>query len=142
MRYFTNEGFLDLPDNWHDRSVNVLLPTIPDVPGCNLVLTRDDLPYGAEFSDYINVQKAKFKRELIDLQMHVDQSCEVDGRVAHYLEFNWQNDRMRVYQLALIVLDAPAVLTFTYTSPGQLPAHIRDAVGHAVINFRFRQKDD
>lgn len=139
MRYLMNEGYLELPGNWRDRTVHALLPAIPEVVGSNLVLTRDELPYGAEFADYVDVQKSRFKRELTDLQMQHDSACSVDARPGHCLEFNWKQESQVMYQLALIILDAPAILTLTYTSPGQLPEQVRQDMTAAMIGFKFHR---
>ncbi|MFM0738148.1 DUF1795 domain-containing protein [Paraburkholderia xenovorans] len=142
MRYLMNEGYLDLPGNWHDRTVHALLPAIPEVTGSNLVLTRDDLPYGSEFADYVDVQKSRFRRELTDLQMQYDAPCRVDERPGHSLAFTWRRDGLPVHHLALIILDAPTVLTLTYTSPGQLPPQVRRDIVAALSGFRFHRREN
>jgi hypothetical protein len=140
MRYSLNEGYLELPGQWLDRSVNALLPALAEVTGSNLVLTRDELPYGTEFADYLKVQQAKYKRELNDLQMQREEMGTLDGRACLFLEFTWNNDGLTIHQLATIVLDSPLVLTFTFTSPGQLPEQVRQDVGAALAGFRFHPK--
>lgn len=64
MQYLINEGHFSLPGNWQDNTMNILTPVLSDIAGANLVVTREILPEGAEFSDYLAVQKKKFRTEL------------------------------------------------------------------------------
>lgn len=139
MRYSVNEGHLELPGQWLDRSVNALLPAMAEVTGSNLVLTRDELPYGVEFADYVDVQRAKYRKELSGLQMQRDEPGVLDGRPCQFLAFTWNKDDLLIHQMAVIVLDAPLVLALTYTSPGRLPDGVRDVIGAALASFRFHR---
>jgi hypothetical protein len=139
MRYSLNEGYLELPGQWLDRSVNALLPAMAEVTGSNLVLTRDELPYGVPFADYVEVQKAKYRNELVGLQVQRDEAGELDGRPCHFFDFTWRKDDLPIHQMAVIVLDAPLVLALTYTSPGQLPGHVRETIGAALASFTFHR---
>ncbi|EJV4023771.1 DcrB-related protein, partial [Salmonella enterica] len=56
MQYLINEGHFSLPGNWQDNTMNILTPVLSDIAGANLVVTREILPEGAEFSDYLAVQ--------------------------------------------------------------------------------------
>lgn len=60
MQYLINEGHFTLPGHWQDSSMNILTPALSAVAGANLVVTREILPDGAQFSDYLAVQKRNF----------------------------------------------------------------------------------
>lgn len=82
MQYLINEGHFSLPGNWQDNTMNILTPVLSDIAGANLVVTREILPEGAEFSDYLAVQKKKFRTELKAMTFTVEESCHVEERPA------------------------------------------------------------
>ena len=141
MSYTVNEGILPLPGSWQDQSMNVLMPVLSDVQGANLLISRDLLPAGAPFSDYLATQKKKFKRELNNFKSTLEQPCRIDGREAEYWEFNWKQESIVIWQLILVVLNGSQVLTLTYTSPTTLPDETKETVRSAMLLFKFRSPD-
>lgn len=142
MSYVINEGILPLPGNWQDQSMNVLMPYLSDVQGVNLVVTRDMLPSGSVFSDYLSTQKKKFRQELPEFLLSFHQSCQIDGREAEYMEFSWKNQDVIVYQLALVIQNDCQVISLTYTSPKQLPDDNKSQMRSTLHQFRFRLPSD
>ena len=57
MQYLINEGHFTLPGNWQGSSMNILTPVLSAIAGANVVVTREILPDGALFDDYLVVQK-------------------------------------------------------------------------------------
>ncbi|NEN48900.1 DcrB-related protein, partial [Escherichia coli] len=53
MQYLINEGHFTLPGNWQDSSMNILTPVLSAIAGANVVVTREILPDGALFDDYL-----------------------------------------------------------------------------------------
>ncbi len=142
MSYIVNEGILPLPGNWQDQSMNVLMPVLSDIQGTNLVLTRDILPAGSVFPDYLSTQRKKFRQELPDFTLSLQQSCQIDGREAEYMEFNWKNQDVTVYQLALVIQNNSQVISLTYTSPKQMPDDNRNQMRNTLHQFRFTQSSE
>ena len=142
MIYTTNEGYFTLHGNWQDQSMNVLMPVLSDIQGVNLVLTRDILPAGSLFSDYMSTQKKKFRQELPDFTLSLQQSCQIDDREAEYLEFSWKNQDVTVYQIALVIQNETQVISLTYTSPKQMPDDNKEQMRHALLQFRFTQPSE
>lgn len=91
MQYLINEGHFTLPGNWQDSSMNILTPVLSAIAGANVVVTREILPDGALFDDYLVVQKKKFRTELSKMVFTVEERCHVQERPAEYWEFSWDN---------------------------------------------------
>lgn len=137
MQYLINEGHFSLPGNWQDSTMNILTPVLSDVAGANLVVTRENLPEGAEFSDYLAVQKKKFRTELKAMTFTVEEPCHVEERPAEYWEFSWNNNGITIQQLLLVMLNGRQVLTLTYSSTQALAEEDRKAMQGALLHFRF-----
>jgi hypothetical protein len=117
--------------------MNILTPVLSDVAGANLVVTRENLPEGAEFSDYLAVQKKKFRTELKAMTFTVEEPCHVEERPAEYWEFSWNNNGITIQQLLLVMLNGRQVLTLTYSSTQALAEEDRKAMQGALLHFRF-----
>ncbi|CAH6140213.1 DcrB-related protein [Citrobacter koseri] len=142
MQYLINEGHFSLPGNWQDNTMNILTPVLSDIAGANLVVTRENLPEGAEFSDYLAVQKKKFRTELKAMAFTVEEACHVEERPAEYWEFSWNNNGITIQQLLLVMLNGRQVLTLTYSSTQALAEEDRKAMRGTLLHFRFGMPQD
>ncbi|EAU5901937.1 DUF1795 domain-containing protein [Salmonella enterica] len=142
MQYLINEGHFSLPGNWQDNTMNILTPVLSDIAGANLVVTREILPEGAEFSDYLAVQKKKFRTELKAMTFTVEESCYVEERPAEYWEFSWNNNGITIQQLLLVILNGRQVLTLTYSSTQALAEEDRKTMRGTLLHFRFGMPQD
>lgn len=138
MKYFFQEGELELTGLWQDKSMNVLMPVMSEVAGANLVITRDSLPEEAELSDYLAVQKKKFRRELLEVKFTEERPCQVENHPAEYWEFSWKMKGTFIAQLMLIVRHGRQILSLAYTAPGGMPEEERQAMRKTLLTFRFR----
>lgn len=137
MQYLINEGHFTLPGNWQDSSMNILTPVLSAVAGANVVVTREILPDGAQFGDYLAVQKKKFRTELAKMAFTVEERCHVQERAAEYWEFSWDNKGVTIQQLLLVILNDRQILTLTYSSTQALPEEERKAMRETLLNFSF-----
>lgn len=133
MQYLINEGHFTLPGNWQGSSMNILTPVLSAIAGANVVVTREILPDGALFDDYLVVQKKKFRTELSKMVFTVEERCHVQERPAEYWEFSWDNKGVMIQQLLLVILNERQVLTLTYSSTQALAEE--DA--GSIIEFLF-----
>lgn len=137
MDYQMHEGRLTLDETWQDQSVNVLVPTQVAQKGVNLVVARDAMPAGMTLPDYLNQQKANFKKELSEFELTADSPGSVDHRPAHFLEFSWNNNGRLLQQMMVVVQDKDRILSLTGTIPGGGDKHIRGVLLAAMISFKF-----
>ncbi|MGO0365574.1 DcrB-related protein [Escherichia coli] len=142
MQYLINEGHFTLPGNWQGSSMNILTPVLSAIAGANVVVTREILPDGALFDDYLVVQKKKFRTELSKMVFTVEERCHVQERPAEYWEFSWDNKGVMIQQLLLVILNERQVLTLTYSSTQALAEEDRKAMRGVLLNFCFGMPQD
>jgi hypothetical protein len=137
MFYQIQEGHFTLEGEWRDRSVNMLAAQHLAVKGANLTITREPLPAGVEFDDYLSEQKVILIKELSGIRMHRDIADIQDGHPARYMEFSWDNQGNEMHQALLVVHHGGSVLNLTATMPGKLDESVREALLIAMKSFRF-----
>ena len=71
--------------------MNILTPVLSAVAGANVVVTREILPEGAQFDDYLAVQKRNSVPNCRKMVFTVEERCHVQERPAEYWEFSWDN---------------------------------------------------
>lgn len=87
MIFQMQEGYLTLAiGEWQDRTVNMLAANHLPAKGANLVVTREPLPEGVSFTDYLANQKSVLAKELPGFKLLTDNSDNMNGQPAHYLE--------------------------------------------------------
>jgi hypothetical protein len=119
MIYQMQEGYLALAGPWQDQSVNVLVPEETLAKGSNLVVSRDVLPKGAEFPDYLATQRKTFAKELPDFQSLADAEATLAGQPARFFEFTWSSQGGPLHQMVFVVPLGERILNLTGTLPGQ-----------------------
>lgn len=138
--YRIAEGTLSLNSVWHDQSINVLLPQESQVQGSNLVISRDRLPLGMTFQDYVVQQRQNFGAQLADFEMISDTAGSIGGREAQLMEMSWRTDGKPVHQIMAMVLhEQNRVLTFTGSIPGGPDEETRKALISAIMSFTFAE---
>ncbi|MCQ5003377.1 DUF1795 domain-containing protein, partial [Escherichia coli] len=70
-----------------------------------VVVTREILPDGAQFDDYLSLQKKKFRTELSKMVFTFEERCHVQERPAEYWEFRWDKKGVMIQQLLLVILN-------------------------------------
>jgi len=117
MFYQIQEGSVELPGEWQDRSVNVLIPQDTNSKGANLVISRDSVPRGLPFADYLQQQRKILARELPDFQVQLDAAGADGQRPVHNLEFTWTNQGKAMRQLMTLIGCGDSVLSLTASIP-------------------------
>ena len=137
MIYQMQEGYLTLDGEWQDRSVNMLAAQHLAVKGANLVVTREALPAGLEFTEYMSQQKNMLAKELAGFKLLGDCVETVEDLPAHILEFTWDNQGGAMYQMISVINVEDGVLNLTATLPGGPDDAAREAMLAAMKSFRF-----
>ena len=137
MIYQMQEGYFTLEGEWQDRSVNMLAAQHLATKGANLVVTREALPSGLEFKEYISQQKNTLAKELAGFKLFGDSEETVEDLPAHILEFTWDNQGNAMYQMISVINVEDGVLNLTATLPGSPDEATREAMVVAMRSFRF-----
>lgn len=137
--YRVNEGTFDLPATWLDRSVNILASDMTAF-GISLTITRDNIPWGVSFAEYMNDQAEKAASGLTDFELIGRQDLFVDGMSAHEIEATWSRKGTPVHLLSTTLHLGPKAMIISssvdnYMSEGQ-KAEMRRIIG----TFRFARE--
>lgn len=138
MIYQMQEGYFTLEGGeWQDRSINLLAAMHLPAKGANLTVTREPLPPGVEFADYIANQKKTIEKELSGFKSVADTPDSIDQTPAHYLEFNWNHQGNVTHQMVLVINVNGGILNLTATIPGGLDETTHEALLCVMRGFRF-----
>ena len=137
MLYQMQEGYLTLGEgDWQDRSVHMLAANHLPAKGANLVVTREALPPGVAFADYLSTQKSELAKALSSFKLLADTADFINETPAHFLEFSWDNQGNAMHQMICIMHDNGNVLNLTATVPGAIDAATRTALLTAMKSFK------
>ena len=136
MIFQMQEGYLTLGEGeWQDRSVNMLAANHLPAKGSNLVITREALPDGVSFDDYISNQKSSLTKELASFTLLADKADSINELPAHYLEFTWNNQGTAMHQIIMILNNNRNMLNLTATVPGTIDETTRNELYAAMKSF-------
>ena len=137
MQYQMQEGYLTLGEgDWQDRTVNMLAANHLPAKGANLVITREQLPPGVSFADYVQHQKAILAKELNSFALLNDTPDIINELPAHFLEFTWDNQGTAMHQMICVLHNNENVLNLTVTVPGAIDETSRSALLSAMKSFK------
>jgi hypothetical protein len=141
--FLFNEGALELPEGWEDRSVLALsFPAGSKKPEASFAITRDAAAAGQPtLAAYVDRQMVDLGRSLTRFDL-VERAREMlDGEPAERLEFTWRSpDGATVRQRQTIVrLENGWALTLTCTTQESRFAQYQPAFEKLIRTFRFRK---
>jgi hypothetical protein len=132
------EGTLDVPDTWHNQSINVFTAQAPGAPGLSITINRDRLAFQSTLTDYAQAQSTKLAQQLKGYELIEQLELELDGRPAHQYEFAWHTDDMGpVHQIVLCVAEGQAVLNMAATFGGRMSEAQAAHAKRVLHSFKF-----
>ena len=137
LLYQMHEGYLSLEGDWQDQTSNVLVPQGMDTTGVNLVVSRDIMPMGMMFEDYMRQQKNNFRKELPGFVIEEDSAIEIDGTPARFLEFTWKYQGRKLRQVICVMHIEEKILSLTGSIPGGEDEKARESLLNAIKSFKF-----
>lgn len=117
--YRINEGTIDLPESWQDRSINVISSSLTG-PGATMTITRDDVPWGMAFGEYVDDQAKQAAQALKNFETLGRRDLVVDKSAAIEIECRWVAAQGKVHQLITTVQDEAKVLVLTASIGGEM----------------------
>ncbi|MCM3755769.1 DcrB-related protein, partial [Bacillus licheniformis] len=64
--YQMQEGTLALPVEWQDKTMNVFVSAATGTEGVSFVITRERLPWGMKFAEYVSSEIRKVAKQVPD----------------------------------------------------------------------------
>ena len=133
--YRINEGTFDLPQTWRDRTVNIIASDNSPFQVA-MSVTRDDLPWGLAFAEYLEDQLARAEKALTGYDLIGRRDLLIDGIGAHEFEATWQRDAAPVHMLTTILDMGPKAMIVTVSVEGRMSEGQRHEMRRIVESFR------
>lgn len=139
--FVMNECSIDLPAEWHDQTINVISSNSPMAPGMTITVTRDNLPFGMSFDEYLEDQVTQVSKSMIDFKLIGRKSVNLDGVQAAELECNWLAKDVRMHQI-IYMMPTPQgkAMVITASMPGSMTESQGNHVRRMVQTVKFRRK--
>lgn len=134
--YHLDEGMLDLPSGFQDKSQNILQWPLPR-GACTIVIERAPLPSGWSFSEAVHRQSKREAKSVLGYAEKAALALELDIPAATRC-FVGRLDGELVYHHRLFVDRAPSVLVMTARGPHAMRRHIDDIFAQAAMTLRLR----
>jgi hypothetical protein len=139
--FHMDEGVLDIPAHWSDRTINVLMSSKGDSSDFSLVVSRDDLE-GREFRTYLAGQLKALSKQLPSFRLLGDEESTVGGLPALEARMTWSSDRGTMYQHQAYVPYYDKVLIFTATTHLRLAADCDATLAHVLSTAQLRRREE
>lgn len=143
--YTFNDGSLELPGGWEDRSVIALsFPSGAAKPEASFAITRDRTAAAdASLASYVDRQLVDMAKTCPRFELARRERISLDGENAEAMEFSWRSpDGSFVRQTqTILLLKSGAALTLTGTAPASRFPEYADLFQNLVRTFRVRRED-
>lgn len=123
--YRLQEADLDIPDSWHDQSINIFkLPAVGGAKEASFVISRDPSRGDTPFDDYVAQQLASAEQQLPGFNLIKRWDFFLHGYAAVLLDYSWQREG-RELMLRQVFIDRQPVglITTLTTTPNDLVHH-------------------
>ena len=138
--YRINEGTLDLPRDWADRSINVVASN-PTGAGASLTITRDDMPWGMSFDEYVDEQTKQAAQALKNFEVIERRSLDLAGVPATEIESRWIAKQGPIHQLITTVQNGRRVLILTASLGGEMSESQKTEMRRIVATLRLERTE-
>lgn len=135
--YRLNEGSIDLPDDWKDQSINIISSTGGGAFGLSFTISRDDIPWGMKFEEYVKGEIGKAKETLTNFEILSQKELEVSNAPAVEIECTWQAKQGPMHQIITTVYHESKALVLTASMPGSMSDTQRSDVRGIVLSLRL-----
>ncbi len=116
-----NEGTLDLPSNWTDQTINVISSAPPMEQGMTFSITRDSIPWGMDFAEYVEDQIKQTSEALNDFELVDRRNLALSRAPAVEIECRWMSKQGPIHQIITTVQAAETrAMVITATIRGKI----------------------
>jgi hypothetical protein len=114
MAYRFNEGSLDVPEDWHDETMNIFKGPLSQ--GYNLVISRNQIPKAADPQAHIAEQLLAIEENLPMFSEVAREGIQLDGVTCTWLEYTWKSPEGLMNQINVLHAVGDMLVSFTLTS--------------------------
>lgn len=137
--YQINEGAIDLPDDWADRSMNVFTPDESENPEWNIVVSRDKLEEGETLDGYLEKQLEEMPKALPRFRLQSNEETRLDDFPARRVVSTWIGEGGTVRQKQTVIVKDGKSLVFTFTVLERLHQKYENVLDEFLNSFVLRR---
>ena len=136
--YQTNEGWLLLPEGWHDQSVTIFT-NAPDAPReFSFVISREPVSGADRLPDWAARQLDQLQERLPGFELLSRADTQIGATPAVEAQFLWTSEGTRMRQHQFYLFAHWVALTATATAAESVYPRYEDAVRRAMHSFNVR----
>ena len=135
--YTINEGVIDLPDEWKDQTINIVSSTGTSAPGLTFSITRDDVPWGMGFAEYVTGEIEKAKEALTEFTVAEQHRIQISGREAVEVECTWTAKQGPMHQIITTVHGPKHAMVLTASMPGKMSDGQKGQIRRIIGSLSF-----
>lgn len=139
--YQMHEGTLALPVEWQDKTMNVFVSSATGTEGVSFVITRERMPWGMKFNEYVASEVGKVAKQVPDYAEVLNEDTTVSGHAARVHEYTWTNNHAPIQQRLTMVEYGQVVLMLTFTTPGTISESQRRLMQEMISSLTLRELD-
>ena len=113
-----DEGELSIPEEWVDQSINVLSSGATDGSAFTFSMSRDQMPWGMSYDQYVDREVGKLKKTLKDFEPLREITHALANTKCRVIEYKWAAPQAEIHQIMTMVLIKQKILVITATMPG------------------------
>ena len=136
--YHINEGTIELPDEWIDRTMNVFTPDTSENPEWNIVVSRDKLDEGETLGDYLDKQLAEMPKALPRFRVQSNEEITVNDYPARKVVSTWIGEKGTLRQKQIVFVRDGKSLVFTFTVLERLNHKYDSVLDKFIKSFNVR----
>jgi len=137
--YHINEGTIDLPDDWTDRSMNIFTPDESENPEWNIVVSRDKLGEGETLDGYLEKQLEEMPKALPRFRLQSNEETTLHDFPARRVESTWIGENGTIRQKQTVMVKNGKSLVFTFTVLERLHLKYENILDEFLESFVLRR---
>jgi len=133
--YQFHEGSLALPEGWRDESMNIF--KAPEEEGYNLVISRERIPRSVKPDEHLAAQRKIIEENLANFREVERRTIDLDGEACVWLEYSWKSPEGPMYQVNVMRVAGPILVSFTFTAAKPLADGQRACFREVLSSYKF-----
>lgn len=134
--YRLDEGELEIPSGWTDKTVNVFTVGNSLPLALSFVISREPLDPHKDLAVYADEKLDDFSHQLKEFKIIEKRQIELAGAMALDAEFTWRGQAGLMYQRQTYVGTGNILLVFTATARRELSEEHRATIDAVLTSFR------
>lgn len=141
--YYFNEGSLELPQEWQDKTIHIFSATKDNNSnGLSFTISRDNMPWGMAFDEFAEREIVSLSRQLKNYRQLNKQTGTLAEHHMVSNEFSWDAEQGHIHQYMVFIDTKPQVLIFTATMVGLLSEQQKEKIDVILQTLKLNERTE